>query len=301
MDSTNPAHDAAETGKVIVITGASDGLGAAAARLIRRTRPADTLIIVGRNPDKTAAVATEIGADYHVADFTDLGAVRALPRKLHGLARIDALANNAGGIFDGPVITGDGFERTWQVNVVAPFLLTSLLRDKLRAQPGGKEGAQSGAESRHAAGTVVQTASVANLIMSKFDITEPDSRSNYSANRAYGNAKIGSILLTRYLYLHGLHSVAFHPGVLKTGFATNSQGLLGKAYRLPMAKAVLGPAHIGGDNLAYFATGTPGIHFTPGQYYNDKRRLGLRAGIAKSDDAATHIFDELARRLDVEW
>ena len=145
------------TAKTIVITGASGGLGAAAARQLHRTRPQDNLVIVGRNPEKTRAVAEEVEGQYFLADFESLGQVRRLAQDLEGLEHIHALGNNAGGIFDGPSTTADGFERTWQVNVVAPFLLTSLLRDKLRADNAN----------------VVQTASLANFLMSKFDLSDP--------------------------------------------------------------------------------------------------------------------------------
>ena len=98
--------------KTIVITGASDGIGAAAARKLQRMNNKHTLVIVGRNPEKTRAVASEIGARYHLADFESLGQVRRLAEELQDLGHIDALANNAGGVFDGPFRTADGFERT---------------------------------------------------------------------------------------------------------------------------------------------------------------------------------------------
>ena len=277
--------------KTIVITGASDGIGAAAARKLQRMNDKHTLVIVGRNPEKTRAVANEIGARYHLADFESLGQVRRLAEELQDLGHIDALANNAGGVFDGPFRTADGFERTWQVNVVAPFLLTSLLREQLTADPElGKEAA-----------TVVQTASVANMLMSNFDAADPNTFQNFSRERAYGNAKLGDILLTRYLAAHGLNSVAFHPGVLATNFAQTGTGAVHKIYASKLAHRFFGKPSSGGDNLAFFLLGTPGIHFEPGEYYNDKRRPGLQRPIAKKLSVARRLFDDLGRRLNVEW
>ncbi|HJG43763.1 SDR family NAD(P)-dependent oxidoreductase [Corynebacterium phoceense] len=277
--------------KTIVITGASDGIGAAAARKLQRMNDKHTLVIVGRNPEKTRAVANEIGARYHLADFESLGQVRRLAEELQDLGHIDALANNAGGVFDGPFRTADGFERTWQVNVVAPFLLTSLLREQLTADPElGKEAA-----------TVVQTASVANMLMSNFDAADPNTFQNFSRERAYGNAKLGDILLTRYLAAHGLNSVAFHPGVLATNFAQTGTGAVQKIYASRLAHRFLGKPSSGGDNLAFFLLGTPGVHFEPGEYYNDKRRPGLQRPIAKKLSVARRLFDDLGRRLNVEW
>lgn len=270
--------------RTIVITGASDGVGASAARILHKRRPHDTLVLIGRNPQKTQAVAEEIDAHYHVADFESLGQVRRLAEELRQYERIHALGNNAGGIFDGPFATADGFERTWQVNVVAPFLLTSLLRDILRDSDA----------------TVVQTSSVANMVMSSFDPGDPNTFEKFTAERAYGNAKLGDILLTRYFDSHGLTAVAFHPGVLKTSFAKTSTSKTSTLYSSVLGKR-FGTADQGGENLAFFLTGTPGIHFESGEYYNDKRKPGLRRPIAKKLSVARRIFDDLGRQLDVEW
>lgn len=242
-------------------------------------------MLVGRNPEKTQAVAEEVGAAFHVANYESLGQVRRLAEELSQYPQIDALGNNAGGMFDGPFATADGFERTWQINVVAPFLLTSLLRDTLRASDA----------------TVVQTASLANVLYSAFDPGDPNTFEKFSAERAYGNAKLGDILLTRYLDSHGLTSVAFHPGILNTGFGHNSTSRTSKLYSTAAAQYVLGKADKGGENLAYFLSGTPGIHFKSGEYYNQKRKPGLQRPIAKKLSVARRIFDDLGRQLNVEW
>lgn len=260
-------------------------MGAAAARILHQRRPQDSLVLVGRNPEKTQAVAEEVGAAFHVANYESLGQVRRLAEELSQYPQIDALGNNAGGMFDGPFTTADGFERTWQINVVAPFLLSSLLRDTLRASDA----------------TVVQTASLANVLYSAFDPGDPNTFEKFTAERAYGNAKLGDILLTRYLDSHGLTSVAFHPGVLNTGFGQNSTSRTSKLYSTTAAKHFLGKADKGGENLAYFLSGTPGIHFNSGEYYNNKRKPGLQRPIAKKLSVARRVFDDLGRQLNVEW
>ncbi len=260
-------------------------MGAAAARILHQRRPQDSLVLVGRNPEKTQAVAEEVGAAFHVANYESLGQVRRLAEELKQYPQIDALGNNAGGMFDGPFATADGFERTWQINVVAPFLLTSLLRDNLRASDA----------------TVVQTASLANVLYSAFDPGDPNTFEKFTAERAYGNAKLGDILLTRYLDSHGLTSVAFHPGILNTGFGHNSTSRTSKLYSTTAAKHFLGKADKGGENLAYFLSGTPSIHFNSGEYYNNKRKPGLQRPIAKKLSVARRVFDDLGRQLNVEW
>jgi NAD(P)-dependent dehydrogenase (short-subunit alcohol dehydrogenase family) len=104
--------------QTIVITGASDGIGAAAARAL--TAKGDQVVLVGRSPEKTAAVARELHGPHHVADFADLAQVRDLAGRLTAAyPRIDVLANNASGIMGTRELTVDGSRRrsrstTWR-------------------------------------------------------------------------------------------------------------------------------------------------------------------------------------------
>ena len=276
------------TSQTIVITGASDGIGAAAARRIRATLPDTDLVLVGRNPAKTQAVATEVDAPFHVADFSRLDEVRNLAAELLTLPRIDVLANNAGGIFDGPSRTVDGFELTWQVNYLAPYLLTNLLRDTLLASRA----------------SVVGTSSIASVLFSRFDPTDPETFDAFSPNRAYGNAKLATNWFAKALHdrFHdrGLSTVAFHPGVIATNFGAESSGILHHAYNLA-GDRMFTPAEQGGMNLAYFLTGVPGIHWESGEYYNDKRRPGIQRRAARDRDLIDSVFTETAEVLGVQW
>jgi len=276
------------TSQTIVITGASDGIGAAAARRIRATLPDTDLVLVGRNPAKTQAVATEVDAPFHVADFSRLDEVRNLAAELLTLPRIDVLANNAGGIFDGPSRTTDGFELTWQVNYLAPYLLTNLLRDTLLASRA----------------SVVGTSSIASVLFSRFDPTDPETFDAFSPNRAYGNAKLATNWFAKALHVRfhdrGLSTVAFHPGVIATNFGAESSGILHHAYNLA-GDRMFTPAEQGGMNLAYFLTGVPGIHWESGEYYNDKRRPGIQRRAARDRDLIDSVFTETAEVLGVQW
>ena len=121
-----------ERNKIIVITGASDGIGKAAARELKAKGA--KVVIVGRSPEKTKAVARELDVAYYIADFSKLSDVRELGEKLHAAyPRIDVLVNNAGGIFGERELTVDGFEKTMQVNHLSHFLLTKLLLNTLIA------------------------------------------------------------------------------------------------------------------------------------------------------------------------
>ncbi len=118
--------------RTAVVTGACSGIGAAAARVL--AAGGWRVVVVGRDPLRTRAVAAEVGGEAEVADFARLDDVRALAA---GLAarhpRIEVLANNAGGVFGRPRWTADGNETTLQVDHLAPFLLTALLRGPLVA------------------------------------------------------------------------------------------------------------------------------------------------------------------------
>lgn len=259
--------------RTIVITGASDGIGAAAARQLA---DADhRLILVGRSPEKTRAVAAETGATPFVADFARLDEVRELAAQIAaevGDDGIDVLANNAGGIFGDQTPTVDGFEKTLQVNHLAPFLLTNLLLPVLLRSDAA----------------VVNTSSVAHRLFGHIDIDDLDNRRRYSANKAYGDAKLANVLFTKSLYTkfhaEGLRAVAFHPGTVSTNFASESSSIMRLVYRTPLKRLLLISAERGGANLRWFADGIPDETWFSGAYY-DERVLSNRVNPQVDDPA----------------
>jgi len=253
--------------ETIIITGASDGIGAAAARAL--SDDGHTVVIVGRSPEKTEKVADALGADGFVADFSKLSEVRRLATDLRErYPRIDVLANNAGGIFGDRTITEDGHELTLQVNHLAPFLLTSLLMDRL-------------VESR---ARVINTSSVANL-SGNIDIDDLDLASRFSAGRAYSNAKLDNILFTKELDrrfgAQGISTAAFHPGVVASNFASDSTSPLRVIYRSILRHTLISNEK-GADTLVWLARTTPGTDWKSGEYYI-KRKPGRTN--AQADDA----------------
>lgn len=243
--------------KTIVITGASDGIGAAAARELARRK--HRVIVVGRDAAKTRAVADPLGLESHIVDFADLSQVRALATTLKAdHDRIDVLANNAGGVMGERALTSDGFERTFQVNHLAPFLLTRELLPVLEA---------SGA-------TVIQTSSMAARLYAKFDIADLQGEFSYAPMTAYGNAKLANILFTEELQRrHGdaISAVSFHPGVVGTNFAAGSGGAIGFLYHGPLKRLLTRAPDKGADQLIWLATATPGAGFQPGAFYMDRK------------------------------
>jgi NAD(P)-dependent dehydrogenase (short-subunit alcohol dehydrogenase family) len=269
--------------KTVVVTGASDGIGAAAAR--RLHRGGHRVLVVGRSPEKTRSVAAEIGAEHFVADFTDLRDVRKLAEEVLSVCpRIDVLANNAGGVFGDRTKTVDGFERTFQVNHLAPFLLTTLLLERL-------------VESR---ATVIQTASVAARNAGVLDLDDLDHDRTFSAIQAYGAAKLENILFTRELHRRyqdrGLSAVAFHPGTVATGFGSTSSSRVIRFYLgNPLARATFVTPERGADQLVWLAEGDPGTDWEPGAYYV-KRKVTTRVHPQAFDaEIARGLWDRSAQ------
>lgn len=244
--------------RTIVITGASDGIGAASAKQLAQL--GEEVVVVGRNPDKTARVARTLGVDSFVADFSDLSQVRELAASLlEKYPRIDVLANNAGGVFGERTLSADGYETTFQVNHLAPFLLTNLLRERLLA---------SGA-------SVIQTSSAAAKLFPRFDLDDLQGERRYSSTAAYGNAKLANVLFTKELHRRfgdeGLSAVAFHPGVIASNFGSSSNGPWKFLYGGPLAQQLMTSTSVGGARLTWLALGKPGVDWQPGGFYANNK------------------------------
>lgn len=262
-------------GRTIVITGASDGIGAAAAR--RLCQRGENVVVVGRSESKTGTVAGELGVDSFVADFADLSQVRTLALQLRSrYAHIDVLANNAGGMTTKIEMTEDGHEKTYQVNYLAPFLLTTQLLDVL-------------VESR---ACVLNTSSSSQKLLGKVTIDDLENTHRRRPSTAYALTKLGIILFTKELHRRyhaaGLSAVAFHPGYVDSNFAPASGSRL-LAFMRPLPRPrFVATADQGADQLVWLASSTPGSDWKSGEYYS-------RHKIAKPNRAAHNI--ELARQL----
>ena len=237
-------------GKTIVITGASDGIGAAAARLLhdRGAR----VVVVGRSQEKTAAVAKSVGTEPITADFTDLASVRQAAKAILKVCpQIDVLINNAGGLWPDRILTDDGHEQTFQVNYLAPFLLTNLIRESLVASKG----------------RVISTSSRANTA-GRVDLDDLDSAFN-----VYGTTKLENILFTKELARRwgseGVTATCLHPGVVATQFGRDSK--LTSLFYQGLAKHVLRSPEKGADTIVWLAIAAPGKDWQSGGYYADRK------------------------------
>jgi NAD(P)-dependent dehydrogenase (short-subunit alcohol dehydrogenase family) len=245
--------------KVAVVTGASDGIGAAAARAL--ARQGYQVVLTGRSPQRTQAVAAEVGADGHVADFARLAEVRQLASDLAArYPRIDLLVNNAGLIAGRErTLTADGNELTFQVNHLAPFLLATSLRDQLAT----------------ARGRVIATSSAAGAARAaRVDLDNLDLADGYRPLRAYQASKLASVLFTRELARRwaplGVSAAAFHPGVVRSNWGHSGPSAISLIARSPLRTLMRSPER-GADTLLWLATSVPGQDWVTGGYYQDRR------------------------------
>lgn len=273
------------SGKTVVITGASDGIGAAAARQLATLGA--HLALVGRSADKLARVAADVRAAGSAhepltfsADFTSLGEVRKLADDLLAqLPEIHVLANNAGGIWPKREETPDGHEQTFQINHLAPFLLTDLLRERLVASAPAR---------------VITTSSDAHR-GAALDLDDLDFRSRrYSEFRVYGTSKLENILFTRELARRldgtGVLATCFHPGTVATGFGRDSW-FSWFTTKYPV-KAFFRTPDQGADTLVWLAT-APTDQLTAGEFYA-RRKLGKRTSAARDDASAAELWSKSA-------
>ncbi|MCV7205044.1 SDR family NAD(P)-dependent oxidoreductase [Mycolicibacterium peregrinum] len=243
-------------GKTIIITGASDGIGRAAARVL--SEAGHTIVVVGRSPEKTRATAEAVGGRHHIGDFSRLEDVRRLADELlEHYPVIDVLCNNAGGIMGDRLTTVDGHEMTFQVNHLAPFLLTKLLLPRLIA---GRA-------------TVIATSSSVNR-RGRIRLDDLDGQRKYSATGAYSAAKLANILFTKELHRRyadaGVAAVSFEPGPVASNFGADSTLLMRLLYHTPASRFMLSPEQ-GADTLVWLAGTGAGIDWSPGRHYGKRK------------------------------
>ncbi len=243
---------------LVVLTGATRGIGRAAA--VALARAGAEVAVVGRERERVdaavraarAAAGDAVPVHAHVADLALMANVRSLAAQLRDrYDRIDVLANNAGAMFASRRVTSDGFEQTFALNHLAPFLLTNLLLDRL------------------VGGRVVTTASDAHT-GGILNLSDLQSEISYAAMRVYGTSKLCNILFTRELARRApqIHANCFHPGVVRTGFGKNDNGIWKVATTLG-APFFRSPRR-GARSLVWLATSEEGGRLT-GEYVVDEK------------------------------
>ncbi len=247
-------------GKVCLITGGTNGIGKSTAHELARMGA--TVVIVGRNAQKTSQVVEEIRAasgnntvDSLLADLSSQQDVRRLANEFKSkYSHLHVLLNNAGAVFMRRQLSVDGIEMTFALDHLACFLLTNLLLDKIKASaPARIINVSSGA---HTSGKI------------EFDNLQGER--DYSP-RAYDNSKLANILFTmelaRRLEGTGVTVNALHPGFAATGFGKNNPGFLMKIIRAVVPLIARSPAK-GAETSIYLAS-SPEVQSITGKYFVD--------------------------------
>ena len=278
-------NDRIMEGKTVVITGASAGIGAEAARRLATLGAA--VAVVGRSPEKTTAVAREVGAEPLVADFTRLADVRRLADTLlDRCPRIDVLANNAGVVLSRRSRTEDGHDLMFQVNYLAPFLLTNLLLDRLTTAGPAR---------------VISTSSKGNRF-GGVDLDDLEGARKRSGMLRYGTTKLQNILFTRELARRtqgsGLTATAFHPGVIATTGINRDTPLIAALVRYRLLGGLV-TLEEGAAPLVHLAT-MPDPGAANGGYYHRFKPNGPVHRQAKDDQLATRLWERTAELLGVQ-
>jgi len=271
-------------GKTVVVTGATAGIGRVACERLAAMGASLALVARDRPRAETLSAAlTRAGApavSVHIADLSRRADVRRVAGELASLPRIDVLLNNAGAIFNRREQTPDGFERTFVLNHLAYFVLTNLLRDRLKTMAPVR---------------IVNVASEAHRGAAlAFD--DLQTARGYSGWLAYKRSKLCNILFTRALARRlagsGVTANALHPGFVATNFGNNNRGIFRAGIGIAKRFMAIPPAD-GGKTSVYLAS-APEVANLSGLYF-DKCAAREPSPEAQDDEAAERLWHESVR------
>jgi len=276
-------------GTTVVIAGATSGVGLAAAREVARF--GGHVVLLARNDVKGRAVRAELERDFgastalFLADFSRLADVRRVARELlDALERVDILINSAGVHSTRRIHTEEGFELTYCVNHLAPFLLTQRLIPRMRAAGAGR---------------IVQVSSQGHRF-GGLDLGDLAwRRRRYAGLRAYGASKTAQLLsvweLADRLEGSGVTINAMHPGEVRSGIGSNN-GPLYRWYHRHVLDRFLGDARASGEALHVLAA-APELEGVSGRYFN-RTHLEKPAPHALDRDLGRTLWELTMRAID---
>ena len=267
--------------KIILVTGASSGIGRVTA--LELARQGHTLIIHGRNEQKTREVLDEIIAATGNEDVRMLTADLSLMAEVNAFAdkvaqmydHLDVLINNAGGQFgETRQATSEGHERTFAINALAPFLLTRLLMPLLEKSPSAR---------------VVTVSSASYQQGGEVDWNDIEFEKKYSLTRSYGQSKRYVWWLMRQftveLEKRGVKSVTVNtcePGSAKTNLARESQKELWFRILLVLWKPMMWSVEKAAATSIWLATSSE-VEGKTGGFYGNKRELKVKQKLVSSE------------------
>jgi NAD(P)-dependent dehydrogenase (short-subunit alcohol dehydrogenase family) len=245
-------------GKVCLVTGATDGIGKVSARVL--AEKGAKVIIVGRNPEKSATVLAELKSssgneniDLLMADLAVMQEVRDLAEQvISHYDRLDILLNNAGGYFAKHELTSDGLERTFALNHMSYFLLTNKLMELLK----------SSAPAR-----IVNVSSDAHYGVD-MDFENLNGEQEYKAWKAYQKSKLANVLFTYELLKKVPADITvncLHPGFVATNFGHNIGGFFGPVLKIAQRISAIDPEE--GAKTSIFLCSAPEVKGVSGKYF----------------------------------
>jgi NAD(P)-dependent dehydrogenase (short-subunit alcohol dehydrogenase family) len=271
--------------KICLVTGATHGIGLATAQALAQTGA--TVLVHGRDQARTQAVAAglarvtgNVAVSGVQADFSRLADVRRLAGELNGsLPRLDVLVNNAGMMMATRERSAEGYDLTFAVNHLAPFLLTNLLLPRLTASGAGR---------------VVVVASAAHR-RARLDFDDLMNTKVSGLLPAYARSKLANILFTRSLALR-LRGSAVTANALHPGFVNSHLFHATPALRLllaPLAPFLMRTPEQGAAGSVYLAT-SPQVTEVSGAYYERGRQVAPSAAAQNAADGE-RLWQESAR------
>jgi NAD(P)-dependent dehydrogenase (short-subunit alcohol dehydrogenase family) len=245
-------------GKICLVTGSTSGIGKVTAREL--AKQGATVVLVSRTRAKGEATQTEITqatgnphVELLVADLSLLADVRRLASEFqHTNSHLHLLVNNAGCAYPTRTLTSEGLEATLVVNYLAPFLLTELLLDTLKASAPAR----------------IVNVSSAQHANAHIDFDNLQGEKKYGNLSTYNQAKLAVLLwtyeLARRLKGTGVTVNALHPGITATNFPSGMTGVL--AWGMRLSKPFLLTPEKGAQTTLYLAT-SPEVEGVTGKYF----------------------------------
>ena len=245
-------------GKVCLVTGATDGIGKVSARVLAELGA--KVIIVGRNPEKSAIVLAELRSisgneniDLLMADLAVMQEVRDLAEQvISRYDRLDVLLNNAGGYFTKHEITSDGLERTFALNHMSYFLLTNKLMELLKYSAPAR---------------IVNVSSDAHYGVD-MEFENLNGEQEYKAWKAYQKSKLANVLFTYELLKKVPGNITvncLHPGFVATNFGHNNGGFFGPVLKIAQRISAIDPEE--GAKTSIFLCSAPEVKGVSGKYF----------------------------------
>jgi NAD(P)-dependent dehydrogenase (short-subunit alcohol dehydrogenase family) len=271
--------------KVVVVTGATSGIGEVAAD--RLAQKGARIVFVARDHERGEAarkhfraIAGHTDHTVHYADLTSLAEQKRVAKEIaDSEPQIDVLINNAGAMFGSRQVTEDGLEKTFALNHMSYFTVTNILLDRLKATPGAR---------------IVSTASDAHK-GNKLNFDDLQSEKSYSPFAVYGRSKLMNILFTRELAKRlagtGVTANCLHPGFVGTRFGDQSGGLM--AFAIKIAKNFALTPEQGAETIIYLSSSDDVAGKTGGYY--EKKKLIAPSRAAQNDADARRLWDISAK------